>query len=154
MSENKTESQAAEVQLIYKSRIPASQRVQVKSSIDAFRVLWGYWKKETIEHHEELVALLMNNKNFVLGIAEISKGGVASTIIDPKIVFQYALKCHATGIILCHNHPSSDPTPSENDVLTTKKLIEAGTLLNIQVLDHLVISGDGTYYSLADEGRL
>lgn len=154
MSEQKKEMQAAEVQLIYKSRIPVSKRVQVKSSIDAFRVFWEYWNKDTIEHHEEFVAMLLNNKNHVLGITEISKGGITSTIIDPKIVFQAALKCHATGVILCHNHPSSDPTPSENDVQTTKKLIEAGSFLNIGVLDHLIISGDGTYYSLGDEGRL
>jgi DNA repair protein RadC len=154
MKENKTDLQAAEVQLIYKSKVPASKRVQIKNSKDAHEVLWNYWNKETIEHHEEFVALLLNNKNHVLGIAQISKGGITSTIIDAKIVLQYALKCHATGLILAHNHPSSDPTPSESDVATTRKLMDAGNLLNIQVLDHLVITGDGTYYSLADEGRL
>ena len=154
MNENKTELQAAEVQLRYKSRIPKSKRVQIKTSIEAFRILWSYWNKDTIEHHEEFKALLLNNKNEVLGIAEISSGGITSTLIDARIVFQYALKAHATGLILCHNHPSSNRIPSESDAEITHKLIEAGKVLNIQVFDHLVICPDMSYYSLGDEGRL
>jgi DNA repair protein RadC len=154
MNKQKTELQAAEVQLRYKSRIPKSERVQIKTSMDAFRVLWSYWNKDTIEHHEEFKALLLNNKNEVLGIAEISSGGITSTLIDNRIVFQYALKASATGIIVSHNHPSSNPTPSESDVEITKKLIQAGSVLNIQVLDHIILCADGSYYSLGDEGRL
>lgn len=154
MSEQKKEIQAAEVQLVYKSRIPAERRMQVRTSIDAFRILWESWDKNSIEHHEEFKIMLLNNKNAVLGIAEVSRGGISSTVIDPRIIFQFALKAHASGLILAHNHPSSDPTPSESDVQVTKKLMEAGCVLNIMILDHLVISGDGSYYSLGDEGRL
>ncbi len=146
--------QAAEVQLKYKSRIPKSKRVQVKTSLDAFKVLWSFWNKDTIEHHEEFKALLLNNKNEVLGIAEISSGGITSTLIDARIVFQYALKAHATGLIVAHCHPSNNPTPSETDVEITKKLIQAGSVLNITVLDHIILCGDGSYYSLGDEGRM
>ncbi len=145
---------ASEVEIIYKSKIPASRRVQIKHSTDAFKVLWEHWNKDTIEHHEEFKILLLNNKNAVLGIADISKGGITGTIIDPRIVMQTALKAHATGIILAHNHPSSNPTPSESDVAVTKKLAEAGKVMDIQVLDHIILCGDGTYYSLGDEGRL
>ena len=100
MNEQKTELQAAEVQLKYKSRIPKSERVQIKTSKDAFSILWSYWNKDTIEHHEEFKALLLNNKNEVLGIAEISSGGITSTLIDARIVFQYAFEstcnqCHS-----------------------------------------------------------
>jgi DNA repair protein RadC len=154
MNENKTELQAAEVQLKYKSRIPKSKRIQIKTSIDAFRMLWEYWDKDVVDHHEQFKALLLNNKNEVLGIADISVGGVTATIIDPRIIFQYALKAHATGIIVAHNHPSSNPIPSESDIEVTKKLIEAGNMLNINVLDHIILCGDGSYYSLGDEGRL
>jgi DNA repair protein RadC len=154
MIEQKKDMQAAEVRLTYKSRIPASQRIQVKTSIDAFMVLWEHWDKDTIEHHEVFKAILLNQKNMVLGIAEISSGGIASTTTDPRIIFQYALKSHATGIILSHNHPSSNPVPSESDVTFTKNLIKAGEIMNIKVLDHLIICGDGSYYSLGDEGRL
>jgi len=145
---------ASEIEIFYKSKIPASARVQIKHSADAFKVFYDHWNKETIEHHEEFKIMLLNNKNVVLGIAEISKGGITSTIIDPRIVFQLALKAHATGIILAHNHPSSNPTPSEADVTITKKLIDAGIVLEVKVLDHLIISADGTYYSLMDECRM
>lgn len=154
MNKEETELQASEVEIIYKSKIPASKRVQIHHSGDAFKVFWEHWNKDTIEHHEEFKIMLLNNKNMVLGIADISKGGITATIIDSRIVFQYALKAHATGIILAHNHPSSNPTPSESDVLITKKLTEAGNVMEVKVLDHLVICGNNSYYSLADEGRL
>ena len=152
---NKQEDlQASEVEIVYRSKIPASKRVQIHHSADAFKVLWEHWNKDTIEHHEEFKILLLNNKNAVLGIADISKGGVNGTIVDPRIVLQTALKAHASGIILCHNHPSSNPTPSEADVNITKKLADAGKLMDISTLDHIILCGDGTYYSLMDECRM
>ena len=154
MNKQETELQASEVKLIYRSRIPTPNRIQIKTSYDACKVFWEHWDKDIIEHVEEFKIMLLNNKNMVLGIADISKGGITSTIIDPRIVFQYALKAHATGIILAHNHPSSNPVPSESDVAVTKKLAEAGNVMDVKVLDHLVICGNNSYYSLADEGRL
>ena len=145
---------ASEVELKYRSRIPKSKWIQIKNSMDAFRILWEHWNKDTIEHHEEFKALLLNNKNEVLGIAGISVGGVTATIIDPRIIFQYALKAHAVGLIVAHNHPSCNPKPSESDIEITNKLIQAGSVLNIQLLDHIILSGDGSYYSLGDEGRM
>jgi DNA repair protein RadC len=150
MNKLETEIQASEVEIIYKSKIPASKRVQFKSSIDAFLVFWESWDKKIIEHLEVFKIMLLNNKNEVLGIAEISVGGITSTIIDGRIVFQYALKAHAIAIIIAHNHPSNNPTPSESDVDITKKLIQAGSVLNIQLLDHIILCGDGSYYSLGD----
>ena len=150
MNKQETELQASEVEIICKSKILASKRVQIKSSIDAFRVFWESWDKKIIEHLEVFKIMLLNNKNEVLGIAEISVGGITSTIIDGRIVFQYALKTHATAIIIAHNHPSNNPTPSESDVDITKKLIQAGSVLNIQLLDHIILCGDGSYYSLGD----
>jgi len=154
MKEQKTELLAAEVQLKYKSRIPASKRVQVKCSMNAFRVFWEHWDKDTIEHCEEFKTLMLNSKNVALGITDISKGGITSTLTDIRIVFQYALKTHAVGIIVAHNHPGNNPTPSESDMEITRKLTEAGKLLNIIVLDHIVLCPDGSYYSFGDEGRI
>jgi len=145
---------ASEVEIIYKSKIPASKRVQIRHSADAFKVLWEHWNKDTIEHHEEFKILLLNNKNAVLGIADISKGGVNGTIVDPRIVLQIALKAHSSGLILCHNHPSSNPVPSESDVAVTKKLAEAGKVMDINVLDHIILTSDQSYYSLMDECRM
>jgi DNA repair protein RadC len=154
MNKQENELHAAEVKLIYRSKIPASKRMQIKTSRDAFRIFLEHWNMDTIEHHEEFKVMLLNNKNEVLGIADISKGGITSTVTDPRIVFQYALKAHATGIIVAHNHPSSNPTPSESDVSITKKLYEAGNILSITLLDHIILCADSTYYSLADEGRM
>ena len=154
MNKQETELQASEVQLIYRSRIPTANRVQIKTSQDAFNVFWEHWDKDIIEHVEEFKMLLLNNKNTVLGIATISKGGSTGTVIDPRIIFQYGLKSHASAVIFCHNHPSNNPTPSEADVSITKRLQEAGNVLEIKVLDHIILCGDGTYYSLGDEGRL
>ena len=154
MNKQETELQASEVQLIYKSRIPTEKRVQIKTSQDAFKVFWEHWDKDKIEYCEQFKILLLNQKNCVLGIADISTGGITATIIDPRIVLQHALKCHSVSLILGHNHPSCNPTPSEADVAITKKLSEAGNVMDVKVLDHIVLCGDGSYYSLADEGRL
>ena len=145
---------ASEVEIIYKSKVPASKRVQIRHSVDAFKLFWEHWDKDKIEYCEQFKIMLLNQKNSVLGIAEISSGGISATIIDARIILQHALKCHSVGLILAHNHPSSNPTPSESDVSVTKKLIEAGKLMDIQVLDHLVICADGSFYSLADECRI
>ena len=121
MTTHENELKASEVQIIYRTRIPVSKRVEIKCSDDAFKVFWEHWDKNTIQHCEEFKMLLLNNKNSVLGIAAISKGGANSTIIDSRIIFQYALKAHATESILAHNHPSNNPTPSESDVAITKE---------------------------------
>lgn len=154
MNKEETELQASEVEIIYKSKIPASKRVQIHHSGDAFKIFWEHWDKNKIEYSEQFKILLLNQKNSVLGIAEISSGGMASTIIDPRIVLQHALKSHSVGLILAHNHPSCNPTPSEADVAITKKLAEAGRVMDIAVLDHIILCGDGTYYSLMDECRM
>jgi DNA repair protein RadC len=148
------ELMASEVEIIYKSKVPASKRVKIRHSADAFKVLWEHWDKDTIEHHEEFKILLLNNKNTVQGLSNVSKDGVTGTIIDVRIVLQTAIKAHATALILCHNHPGSNPTPSEADVAITMKLAEAGKMMDIQVLDHIILCGDGSYYSFQDECRM
>lgn len=154
MNKQETELQASEVQLIYRSRVPTANRVQIKTSQDAFKVFWAHWDPQVIEHIEEFKMLLLSTKHTVLGIATISKGGTAGTVIDAKVIFQYALKAHASALVFCHNHPSNNPTPSEADVSITKRLQDAGNLLEIKVLDHIILCGDGTYYSLMDECRM
>lgn len=87
----------------------------------------------------------------VLGYSKLSLGGVAGCVIDPKVVFQTALKANASSIILAHNHPSSNLNPSVADLRITTKLIEGGKLLDIKILDHVILSATG-YYSLAEKG--
>jgi len=145
---------ASEIEIVYKSKIPAAKRVQIRNSADAFKLFWEHWDHNKIQYCEQFKIMLLNQKNCVLGIADISTGGITSTIIDPRIVLQHALKSHSVGLILAHNHPSSNPTPSEADVAITKKLAEAGKVMDIQILDHLILCGDGTFYSLMDECRM
>lgn len=84
-------------------------------------------------------------------MVNISQGGLSGTVADVKVIFAIALKACASGIVLSHNHPSGETEPSEDDIKLTHKLFEAGELLDIKILDHLIISSDG-YYSFKDEG--
>ena len=143
----------AEVQLIYKSKVPASQRRKITCSKDASDIFKENWSSDTLQYYEEFKILLLNRSNAVLGILAVSKGGVSGTVTDVRIVFQAALKSNASGIIVCHNHPSGNLNPSESDTKITQKIKEAGNLLDIQLLDHLIIN-DEDYYSFADNGLL
>jgi DNA repair protein RadC len=106
-----------------------------------------------IERVEEFVILCLNRANKVLGYSKISQGGLSGTVADPKVIFQVALKSNASSIILCHNHPSGNTKPSDNDIQLTKKLKKAGEFLELNVLDHLIITSDA-YFSFADESLL
>ncbi len=103
--------------------------------------------------HEEFWILLLNRANQVLEIRPISKGGISGTVVDPKMIFHEALQLRASGIILSHNHPSTNPRPSESDIQLTRKLKEGGKMLEISILDHIIIAGS-SFYSFADEGML
>ena len=143
----------AEVQLIYKSNVPASKRRKITCSKDANDLLKEYWNSDTLEYVEEFKVLLMNRSNAVLGIIAVSKGGVSGTVTDVRIVYQAAIKANASGIIVAHNHPSGNQNPSESDSKITNKIKEAGNLLDIQLLDHIIITSED-YYSFADNGLL
>lgn len=102
---------------------------------------------------ENFVILLLNTKNKPIGINTVSIGTLNSSLIHPREVFKPAILANAAGIILGHNHPSGDTTPSREDVETTKRLVEAGELLGIQVLDHVIVSDEGTL-SLKERGHM
>lgn len=123
---------------------------KIASSADAFEILQP---RMADLPHEEFVVLMLNRANEVIGKYELSKGGIAGTVVDPKLIFKAALEHLACGIILCHNHPSGNPKPSPEDLKLTKKLKDAGILMEIDVLDHLIVAGEG-YYSFADEGLI
>jgi len=144
----------SEVQLIYKNKVKASDRKKITCSRDAYNVFMDNWNPEIIEFVEEFKILLMNRANSVLGILEISKGGTSGTVTDVRVVFQAAIKGNASGIICAHNHPSGNLTPSESDTRLTSKLKEAGNLMDIQLLDHLILSTEGDYYSFADNALI
>ena len=122
----------------------------IKSSADAYSFLKPLLMDLS---HEEFWVLFLNRANAIIGREVISKGGIAGTVVDPKIIFKHALKHLASSVILCHNHPSGNLKPSEADRSLTKKLSEAGRLLEIPVTDHIIFSDSG-YLSFADEGWL
>jgi DNA repair protein RadC len=103
--------------------------------------------------HEEFWVLMLNRANTIIGKEQISKGGLTGTIADPRLIFRSAIDRRAAAIIVCHNHPSGNLSPSEQDIRLTKNLVEAGRVLEIPVLDHVILTQHG-FYSFADEGRI
>ncbi len=103
--------------------------------------------------HEEFWVVLLNRANAVVKTSKISSGGIAGTVVDPRLLFREALENLANSVILVHNHPSGALKPSDADEQLTKKLVQAGTFLDIQVLDHLIFTDKG-FYSFADHGVL
>ena len=144
---------ASEVELIYKSKVKASQRPQINSSKDAYEVLIKCWDEGKIEFVEQFAILLLNRANKVLGVYKVSSGGVTGTVADPKQIFTAALKANACSLVLSHNHPSGNLKPSRQDEELTRKIKEAGSYLDIKVLDHLIVTNE-SYYSFAVEGLL
>lgn len=144
---------ASEVELIYKSKVKASERPQIKSSRDAYEILMRSWDEGKIEYVEQFNVLLVNRANKVLGLYKVSSGGISGTVADPKQIFTAALKANACGVFLSHNHPSGNLKPSRQDEELTRKFKEAGYFLDIKVLDHLIVTNE-SYYSFADEGLL
>lgn len=113
-----------------------------------------YYMEDMRHQNEEHIKLLMlNTKSKLLGEKQLSKGTVNTAVVTPREVFIEALEKKATAVVLIHNHPSGDPTPSENDVLLTKRIKEAGKMIGIELLDHIII-GDNCYKSFAQEHLL
>lgn len=130
------------------SRLP--EQLQICSSQDAYDCIGPILSDLS---HEEFWILLLNRANRVINKVRISQGGVAGTVVDAKIIFKNALSQLASGLILCHNHPSGNLRPSQADIDITDKIAAAGRTLDIRVLDHLIVSVNG-YYSFADEGLM
>ncbi len=142
----------AEIKVSYKSKM--TEVIKIISSKDAFNVLFKLFDMNIIDLKEEFFLLLLNRANTVLGWFKLSSGGTTGTVVDVKIIFTLALKANASSVILCHNHPSRNLKPSESDISLTNKVKNAGKLLDISILDHLIIASDGTYFTFADEGLI
>ena len=103
--------------------------------------------------YEKFIALALNTKNHVTAVLPVSSGSLNASIVHPRELFQRAILANCASLILAHNHPSGDPVPSSEDIALTRKLIEAGLLLDIPVLDHIVL-GYGRYVSFKERGLL
>jgi DNA repair protein RadC len=128
----------------------AAENPQIRSSADVFNIFSPLMEDLP---HEEFWILFLNRANKVQGRMKISQGGVSGTVTDVRIVMKKAIETLASGLVICHNHPSGNNSPSDADIRITQKIKEAGALMDIQLLDHLIICGKN-YYSFADNGAL
>lgn len=149
--EQSAQNLMCEMTIGYRLKLPVSQMPQISNSTDVVRYLRDIWNEDQIQYREEFYIVCVTRSQKVIGWVNVSKGGVAGTIADPKIIFQHALKSNSSGILLCHNHPSGNTKPSQQDIDLTDKLIKAGKLLDIKILDHIILT-DSEYLSMAEDG--
>jgi DNA repair protein RadC len=126
------------------------KNVIVNSSRSVFNHLQPYFEDLS---HEEFYVIYLNRANTIIATKQISKGGISQTVVDGKIVFNYALQCKASAMILAHNHPSGRLVPSDSDKQLTQSLSRFGKFIDVQILDHLIINANN-YFSFADEGLM
>ena len=139
--------------LRYEQRIKLADSPTITNSRDAWEIFYNHWTDD-LELLECFNVLFLNRANKVKGLFQASRGGVAGTVVDSKIIYGAAVKAMASSIIVAHNHPSGNLRPSDADEELTAKLKNAGKALDIQLLDHLILTPDGRYTSFADEGKL
>jgi len=136
------------LELARRLNVQDSEVVRIKSPHDV-----AAWVMEDLRYlqQEQFKILMLNTKNIIIACEEVSRGSLNASIVHPREVFARAIKRSSAAIILVHNHPSGDPTPSQEDINVTRRLVEVGRLVGIDVLDHLVI-GDGVFCSLKEKG--
>lgn len=126
-----------EIQVSYKT--DTNDKPTVNNCITAFNYFLDFWNMDNIEFLEEVNVMYLNQSNKVLGIYNLSKGGINQCTLDIRHIFSIALKVNASGIILAHNHPSGNLKPSKADLKITSEIALAGKMLNIVLIDHLII---------------
>lgn len=146
-----------EISIKYKSG--EFRKTKITSSIDSAMLFSELFNSDTIEYTEEVFVLFLNTANNTIGYTKHSSGGMAQAIVDPKVILTQSLLCGANSIIVAHNHPSGQLSPSSEDKNITKKLKSACDILGIRLLDHIIISPEieinpNAYYSFADDGAL
>ena len=141
----------AALELGRRSQLTSSDKKLIITSSDkAFQVVR---KQLANQQHEECWVLFLNRRNQLINMEQLSRGGVTGTVVDVRIILKKAVEKLATGIILCHNHPSGNLQPSSSDGQITRKLAAACDYLDVKLIDHLIVTSVG-YYSFADEGKL
>lgn len=127
-------------------------KAKIKTSQDCEQVIRKFYSDD-IEIYESFFLLLLNRANVTIGYAKISQGGITGTVVDVKIVLKYVVDSLACGVVFCHNHPSGNITPSEEDKRITTRIKEALKYLDTAVLDHIILTSEN-YFSFADNGLL
>jgi len=141
----------AEIEISYNPEIRPSDRIQIKGSDKVADVLIQDW--ENLELYETFKIMLLNRANRVLGVSTHSKGGIAGTVIDVRLILATALKAGACQIIIAHNHPSGNLNPSEVDMTITNKIKAGCKAVDITLLDHIILTSE-SFFSFSDEGLI
>ena len=142
------------VSLCYKQKYDTTDYPIINNSKKAADILYQSWDKDTIALEEQFKVLYLNVRNQVLGLYTVSVGGLTGTVVCNKKVLACGLKIVASGMIIAHNHPSGNRMLSEQDRKITKSLQEAGRIMNINVLDHIIVLPNSDYVSFADNNEL
>lgn len=145
--------QVAEIEIVYRPLIKNSDLPSVNSSEKCYQTFLRSWDEGKIRLIEQFKVMLINHACKTLGILTVSQGGITTCPVDQRLIFAAALKAGATRLILAHNHPSATIKPSECDISLTAKIVKAARLLDIEILDHLIITPE-RYYSFRDNGLL
>lgn len=149
-----TQGKLRELKISYKTDNSVYSAKSITSSMDAYQALNAFYSEDEICCQEQFVVIFLNRSNKPIGAIPLFKGGLSSTVVDTKLIFAIALKSLASAIIISHNHPSGNLSPSTEDNNITKKIKEGCKILDLTLLDHIILSPDGRYYSYADEGNL
>lgn len=136
--------------LVREATVTFPERYRVRSPADTALILQDYFRDKD---REELIAVLLDTAHSIIGLVRVSVGGLQASIVEPAQVFKAAILGNAAAVILAHNHPSGNPEPSREDVAVTKKVVSAGELIGIPVLDHLIVT-DSSFTSLAERGLI
>jgi DNA repair protein RadC len=142
-----------EFSISLKTKGKSSEAFITKCGEDTAKLARFCFDSDKIEWVESFIVIGLNRANKVLGFYKVSSGGVTGTVADPKVIYQFALLSNASSIIIAHNHPSGNTTPSEQDRTLTNKIKEAGKMLDITLVDHVIVTVDG-FYSFAENGDL
>lgn len=143
-------SEVNEIKISYCESLGTIESESIQTSQPVAKLLYENWNKDTIGLQETFKVLLLNNGNKVKGVYQVSSGGITGTLVDLRILYAVVLKSLSTTIILAHNHPAGTLAPSDADIQLTKKIKKAGELFDIRILDHLIISPTGDYFSFMD----
>jgi DNA repair protein RadC len=141
------------IQVRFDKKVKKSELKVLTSVDEVVSTLRQVFNVDTFYWTEEFILLCLNKRNALVGFYKVSSGGMGGTIADPRVIFTTALNCMATNIIIAHNHPSGSLQTSNADDSITKKIKESGEILDIQLLDHIILTDEG-YYSYMEEGKL
>lgn len=144
----------SEISVHYNVKVKPKDRLNVRDSESMTRAFMEFFDKETIELNETSYVMLLNNNLDIIGIIKIGVGDDTGTIMNIKKAMQTVILCNAKCMALCHNHPSGKIYPSKCDMEMTKKFCDCAKIINVHLIDHIILSPSGDYYSFKDEGQL